>query len=166
MYCCAECEMYLHRSCAKAPYLAPGASPPTLQMSQSDCGVWRISTFILRVVAFHLDFGFAVETLPTRSQRSDLSTIIDIRVTPLKKLCHGYDCKKCGSNLDPDCMISTLPLERPTEEDLTVLHLFARPHPLMPFSAEMRIQNRCGGCQHEISGDFYGCRGCSFFLHL
>ncbi|XP_031398717.1 uncharacterized protein LOC116209260 [Punica granatum] len=139
-YGCPICSFYLHEFCAELPReISRHPSHPghRLTLSLSRATLCRACHFVT----------------------NPLGTAI------------VYKCQDCEGDgviaYHIQCDTSFHPSKYEENDCGTITH-FSHEHPLKSFFANtriMRIRFYCEGCGLNISGDFYGCPVCGFFLH-
>ncbi|OWM66989.1 hypothetical protein CDL15_Pgr000441 [Punica granatum] len=82
----------------------------------------------------------------------------------------AYNCNDCGLILDVKCAVSIMhPPPRDDQsstDDRREIHHFSHPHQLTSFHAKVELHATCDVCKKKITGDFYCCADCLFWLHV
>ncbi|OWM67312.1 hypothetical protein CDL15_Pgr000764 [Punica granatum] len=139
-YCCWDCNVFLHKSCAELPLKTQHPAHPQ-----------------------HPALSITITTINI----CDKEGCHDEFCRDCNRKVFDYRCDDCSFSLDVACVALTLsPPEKEEEEEKETIRHFAHDHPLTSFPLNKPIKVECRACEQQISGPLmYGCPVCCFYLH-
>ncbi|XP_007030357.2 PREDICTED: uncharacterized protein LOC18600045 isoform X1 [Theobroma cacao] len=145
-YACLRCQLWLHESCAKALEHLPREITHPLHSQH------------------HLMLDWS--GVFTREFICDICLKISSGT--------NYTCSRCNFELDLVCAFSTnddqqaMKKERSSaDRDKQIIQHYCHRDPLVLYKHSSKEEHdyNCSWCDKPLTGIFYGCKGCRFFLH-